>query len=321
MQSSDPERRQAAYRSVHLLGEEALPGFQQALKAARKFHERRLGDLLSAEDNSYRALGSVLEELDSERPRVYALIKTDYKKDPEKIRMLRDEMERITRLYQRAVKLSEADPKELDQAVDGIALALVEIATELKRFEEHHYGEESEADERPLEEQKRAALTESFDGEAYVNDKNRAAAFRGELEALAKVESDNQACTWANAPQKDFASHLNKERGVMGLNGLRLEERLSLASTGHSEDMRNLGFFSHTSPVEGKTSPGDRARKAGFKGGWSGENIFVGSPSHTAAYNGWFGSDGHRFIMFAKGPNLIGLGPVGRHWTLMTGRR
>ena len=53
----------------------------------------------------------------------------------------------------------------------------------------------------------------------------------------------------------------------------------------------------------------------------SAENIFKGSSVYTSAYNGWFASDGHRFIMFARGPNLIGLGPVGNHWTLMTGRR
>ncbi len=52
-----------------------------------------------------------------------------------------------------------------------------------------------------------------------------------------------------------------------------------------------------------------------------GENIFMGSASHNSAYNAWFGSDGHRFIMFSDGPNLIGIGPHGKHWTMMTGKK
>jgi uncharacterized protein YkwD len=47
----------------------------------------------------------------------------------------------------------------------------------------------------------------------------------------------------------------------------------------------------------------------------------MGSASPVAAYDAWFGSDGHRFIMFANGPNLIGIGPYGRHWTMMTGEK
>ena len=138
---------------------------------------------------------------------------------------------------------------------------------------------------------------------------------------LAQATTANEGCAWANGAQKNFARIQNRERVAMGLGPLHLEEKLSAASTGHSEDMRRLGFFAHQSPVKGKKSPADRARKAGFKHRWSGENIYVGSGSPDAAYSAWFGSDGHRFIMFASGPNLLGLGPVGRHWTLMTGRR
>ena len=84
--------------------------------------------------------------------------------------------------------------------------------------------------------------------------------------------------------------------------------------------MKALGFFSHTSPVEGKHSFVDRARLAGFKGGASGECIAAGYGSAAAAYQGWFYSDGHRHIMLANGPNVLGIGPVGSHWTLVTGR-
>jgi uncharacterized protein YkwD len=73
--------------------------------------------------------------------------------------------------------------------------------------------------------------------------------------------------------------------------------------------------------VPGKKSPWDRAKLAGFAGNASGENIFMGSTNFQSAYDGWFGSDGHRFIMFADSPNVLGLGISGIHWTLMTGRK
>ncbi|MGB0993988.1 MAG: CAP domain-containing protein, partial [Akkermansiaceae bacterium] len=136
------------------------------------------------------------------------------------------------------------------------------------------------------------------------------------------AEKHNADCKWANGSQKSFSDHLNKQRALLGLQPLLLEERLSAASFGHSQDMRSAGFFSHTSPIPGKRSPADRARKAKFKGSWTGENIFMGSPSPMAAYGGWFGSDGHRFIMFTRGgSNVIGVGVAGGHWTMMTGRQ
>lgn len=324
MQSEDPARRLAAYRSVHLLGEEALPGFKIALKAALKFHEKRLGNLLNGsagDGNPYRKLGEALDELATERPRVYALIKTDYKKDSGKIAMLRNEVNAVTRIYDRAKQLTKADTSKIETEVDGVALALVEIQAELKRFEAHNDNEGTTEDERPIKEQKRDALKETFDGDLFLRDKASASKFRTELEARTKVESDNKGFDWANNSQKSFANVQNDERAVMGLNAFLLEERLSAAATGHSRDMKSVGFFAHTSPVKGKASPGDRARLAKFQGGWTGENIFVGSASHISAYNAWFASDGHRFIMFTKGPNRLGLGLVGSHWTLMTGRQ
>ncbi len=319
MESSDPERRQAAYRSVHLLGKEALPGFEVALREASKHHKKRLKDILEGrvgKGNPYRELGTLAEELESERDRVHALIKTDYKKDPDKVAMLRNEMETIERNYDRAVRLTKTDPSAVDAAVDTIAGVLVELEVQLARFED--LGNDNSA--VPIEERKRSALTDTYEGDLYLANKERFAAMKGEVSGLEAATEHNQACSWANGSQRDFTAHLNLQRAIMGLAPFRLEEKLSDAATGHSKDMKSAGFFSHTSPIDGKHSPNDRAKKAGFRGNWTGENIYMGSSSHTSAYKGWFASDGHRFIMFARGPNVIGIGPVGAHWTLMTGR-
>ena len=72
MQSSTPQRRQAAYRSVHLLGKEAIPSFRKALQKARQYHERKLADVLSGRNrggNPYGELVGVVDELRQERAR------------------------------------------------------------------------------------------------------------------------------------------------------------------------------------------------------------------------------------------------------------
>ncbi len=107
----------------------------------------------------------------------------------------------------------------------------------------------------------------------------------------------------------------------MNLPPLRLDQALSAAATGHSQEMQALSYFAHESPVTTNKTPGDRARNAKFSGGWTGENIFMGSPGALEAYNAWWGSDGHRFIMFSDAPNTLGLGPVATYWTLMTGKK
>jgi uncharacterized protein YkwD len=317
MQSPDPERRKAAYRTVHLLGREALPVFEKALRAALRHHERRLSDVLDSKGNPYRELGEVFPELRSERARVMKLLRTDWKKSPGKVRMLRAELEKVEQLHQRAIRLARSDTGEIDRKVEDVATALVELHRELALFEA---GDRSPAD-RPRHERIRASLGESFDGESHLRSKEHLSAIRAEDTRITTARSHNGNRAWADRAQKDFAGLLNEKRAAMGLAPFLLDEPLSVAASEHSREMRQHGFFSHTSPVEGKRSPGDRARRAGFRGRFSGENIFMGAAAHTAAYNGWFGSDGHRFIMFASGPNVVGLGPVGKYWTLMTGKR
>lgn len=111
---------------------------------------------------------------------------------------------------------------------------------------------------------------------------------------------------------------LNEIRLLVGLNALVLDPGLCEASRGHSEDMATLKFFSHTSPVEGKESFGQRAALAGTTS--SGENIYMGSTNPKSANRGWFRSPGHHKNMFHPAQRRIGLGNYGRHWTQMFGR-
>lgn len=316
LESTESSRRQAAIRSYLQLGPEAMPDYHKALQQAARGHDERLARLASdIANNPYATHHEAARELDAERERVLALVRTDYHKDPDKVRMLREEMEGLGRLYDRTQRLAAVDAGRFDAALEGSVAALAEIARELERFEP-----DRETKEMDDEELHSFIVGDNIESQTLVEQRTRYRASRDQATALAAAEEANaQAGPWANAVMRDFTALLNRERAWLGLNPFRLEEKLSAAARGHSADMAGGGFFSHTSPIPGKESPAQRARLAGFTGGWSGENIFAGSPSHTAAFSGWFGSDGHRFIMFASGPNVIGVGVHGSHWTMMTG--
>ena len=103
---------------------------------------------------------------------------------------------------------------------------------------------------------------------------------------------------------------INSRRYVLGLTTLRLDECLSNAAGDHSKEMQDLKYFAHDSPVEKNKTPWDRAKNAAFEGRCMGENIFMGAAAPEAAFHGWWESDGHRFIMFQKEANTLGLGPA-----------
>lgn len=320
MNSAEASKRQAAYRSWMQLGPESQPYYRSALQAAEKHHSRRLDELARSRSsiaNPYAAHHDLARELDAERERVMALILTDFAKDPAKIKILRNEVDSMERLWNRLKRAAAADTAAFDAALEGTAVALAEITVELERFSDQP-SRDGDVDEA---ERIRAVLENSVEGSHVVTQRRRFAQTRTAVlshEEAAKIHA--ALGRWASSTMKDFATLLNKERAILGLQPLVLEEKLSDACKGHSEDMARLGFFAHESPVKDKRTPWDRAKLAGFAGRGSGENIYMGSASHSAAFGGWFGSDGHRFIMFAAGPNTLGLGIEGRHWTLMTGQ-
>jgi uncharacterized protein YkwD len=118
-------------------------------------------------------------------------------------------------------------------------------------------------------------------------------------------------------PERAGIEELNTMRLLVGLPALRLDPKLCEAARGHSEDMKKHRFFSHTSPLPGKRTPGDRAKRAGTTG--SGENIFAGSRSPQGANRGWFHSPGHHKNMFSDRYRRVGLGNFESHWTQMFG--
>ena len=108
----------------------------------------------------------------------------------------------------------------------------------------------------------------------------------------------------------------NRRRVLIGLGAQRIDVKLCDAGRGHSKDMEERGFFSHTSPVKGKESFGQRAALAGTSA--NAENIAMGQRSGRDAILGWWYSPGHHRNMLG-GQSRIGLGRHGVHWTELFG--
>ncbi len=109
------------------------------------------------------------------------------------------------------------------------------------------------------------------------------------------------------------------EQGIVALTNVAREdngeaplagnERLAAAARQHSREMCELRYFSHTSPVKGLETIGDRARKAGIRYSWLGENIAMTSVASDAAFvEMWMSSDGHRKNILKPEFTHIGVG-------------
>lgn len=130
-------------------------------------------------------------------------------------------------------------------------------------------------------------------------------------------ENEKIAKTMKDPLEAECAKLLNLRRIRVGMQPLKIDLILGDASRDHSNDMKRLGFFSHTSPVSGKSSPWDRAKN--FNTTASGENIAMGYPSPDAVIKGWWYSPGHHRNMMNPRFSRVGHGRVDRHWTQMFG--
>jgi uncharacterized protein YkwD len=110
----------------------------------------------------------------------------------------------------------------------------------------------------------------------------------------------------------------NRRRLILGLNPLAIDMKLVACSRDHSQDMIKHNFFAHDSPVEGKTTPWDRAKNFGTSA--SGENIAAGYANGLEVTIGWWRSPGHLKNMMGKGHKRIAVGQEQKHYTQMFGR-
>ncbi len=111
---------------------------------------------------------------------------------------------------------------------------------------------------------------------------------------------------------------LNRLRTRLGLRALTIDLRMQAAARDHSRDMAEHDFFSHTSPLPGKTRPEDRGRRAGTT--IHGENIHHGSDDPQSALLGWWHSPGHHKNLLQASFRRVGVGYHALYWTQNFGR-
>ncbi|MFO0980944.1 MAG: HEAT repeat domain-containing protein [Planctomycetota bacterium] len=130
----------------------------------------------------------------------------------------------------------------------------------------------------------------------------------------------NASCaTSLDHEERRFIDRLNEYRAALGLPMLQIDERCVVAARKHSEEMVELGYFGHISPLARNRTPTDRVRLEGFAGG-VGENCLKGSADGVGAFEGWYHSPGHHRNLIGGGPQ-VGVGATADHamWTHVVG--
>ncbi|WP_244277294.1 CAP domain-containing protein [Geodermatophilus obscurus] len=131
-----------------------------------------------------------------------------------------------------------------------------------------------------------------------------------------------RATAAAAAPTAEAAvlALVNEARADAGCGALTADPALAAVARAHSADMRDRGYFSHTSP-EG-LSPFDRAEQAGVDHSRA-ENIAFGQADAAAVMEAWLESPGHRRNILDCELTKLGVGvaegPGGPWWTQLFG--
>ncbi len=125
------------------------------------------------------------------------------------------------------------------------------------------------------------------------------------------------ASSGVSAIENEVVTLVNEIRRSNGLSELKLNQKLSSVARTKSQDMRNKGYFSHTSPTYG--TPFEMITEFGISYRTAGENIAKGYSSAKAVVDGWMNSEGHRANILNSSFTEIGVGYVadGNYWTQM----
>lgn len=121
----------------------------------------------------------------------------------------------------------------------------------------------------------------------------------------------------ASSFESEVVRLVNIERKREGLGELKHNWQLSRVARYKSEDMRDRGYFSHTSPTYG--SPFQMIKNFGISYRTAGENIAKGQQTPEAVVKAWMNSPGHRKNILNPSFTEIGVGYTeqGNYWTQM----
>ena len=135
--------------------------------------------------------------------------------------------------------------------------------------------------------------------------------YPGDLISIPKADPTTRAY------ESEVIRLVNIERSKNGLSPLIEDWQVSRVARYKSQDMRDRGYFSHTSPTYG--SPFQMLKSFGISYRSAGENIAKGYKSPAAVVDGWMNSSGHRANILNPSFTHIGVGyeKDGSYWTQM----
>jgi len=110
----------------------------------------------------------------------------------------------------------------------------------------------------------------------------------------------------------------NAERAGGGCGPLVNNGKLHAAALGHSVDMAEKDYFSHTS--QDGSSMTDRIERQGYSWRSLAENIAAGYRTPASVVDGWMNSSGHRANIMNCNLTEIGVGFHDFHWTQNFGK-
>lgn len=110
----------------------------------------------------------------------------------------------------------------------------------------------------------------------------------------------------ASAFQRRVVQLVNIERQKVGHTILTENTTMDKGATTKAADMRDKGYFSHTSPTYG--SPFNMMKTFGVRYSAAGENIASGYKTPDAVVKGWMNSPGHRANILSTKYGKIGIG-------------
>lgn len=117
-------------------------------------------------------------------------------------------------------------------------------------------------------------------------------------------------CNGGNSTfEQQVVGIINQERANAGLAALSVNGNISSAALGHSQDMANNNFLSHTGSDGSDLAA--RFRAAGYAYRTGAENIYGGAGPHNSASSAvsfWMGSESHRSNILSSTFTEIGVG-------------
>ncbi len=280
-------------------------GYEPLQSALKKRYQKRFEEVnkLTLIQRPQKARKMILAELDRRRKIALTLI-FDTKRYPYPYAPNQNEVQREVDDLVQAVRVIYEEPSSMLIETNKGLKNLYEELVLTKSFMDSRFGE------LPDTTQILRAVDKALDMVSYGrSDSDR----KHNVEV---IRFNDEIRTSSTVLERACHRLTNEYRMLMGLKAVKIEETLVLAARGHSQEMKDLGYFAHQSPTKGRESPSQRARLAGWGGSCS-ENIAQGQRTAEQAVNGWISSSGHHRNILGRGWTHLGCGKAkdGFYWT------